>query len=309
LFPVLQECRVIKSALELDVLRYVNKISSEAHMELMKSIKPGLFEYQMESMFRHHTYYHGGCRNMSYTCIGCSGENGAILHYGHAGEPNSKMLVDGEMVLFDMGAEYHCYCSDITRCYPTNGKFTEDQKDVYNSVLAAQNAVLATMKPGVSWLEMHRLALKTICEQLKRRGFLQGEVDDMMAHDVGFVFMPHGLGHFLGLDTHDVGGYSIGHPTRSTQKSFKKLRTARVLQEGMVITVEPGIYFIDVLLDQALSNPDVAKFLVAEKISKFRKFGGVRIEDDIIVTATGCENMTIAPRTVEQIEALMAKKS
>jgi len=268
-------------------------------------VKDGLMEYQMEAVFRHETYFKGGCRNMSYTCICASGHNGATLHYGHAGAPNSKSLRDGEMVVFDMGAEYHCYCSDITRSFPVNGKFTQDQKVVYESVLAAQEAVMQAMKPGVLWPDMHRLANKVICVELKKHGLLQGDVEEMQKHHIGALFMPHGLGHFLGLDTHDVGGYPEG-VQRIQEPGIKSLRSGRVLQEGMVITVEPGIYFIAAVIEPALVDPVKSQFLVVERIKQFANFGGVRIEDDVIVTATGMENMTTAPRTVAEIEAWMS---
>eukprot|EP01098_Paradermamoeba_levis_P002332 TRINITY_DN12739_c0_g1_i1.p1 TRINITY_DN12739_c0_g1~~TRINITY_DN12739_c0_g1_i1.p1 ORF type:complete len:151 (-),score=63.50 TRINITY_DN12739_c0_g1_i1:120-530(-) len=131
-------------------------------------------------------------------------------------------------------------------------------------------------------------------------------MEEMMAVRLGATFMPHGLGHFMGCDTHDVGGYPEG-VTRSTEAGLKSLRTARVLKEGMVLTVEPGLYFIDILLDEALANPAKNKFLVAEKLNEFRKFGGVRLEDDVVVTADGIENLSSGcPRTVAEIETIMS---
>jgi Xaa-Pro dipeptidase len=308
LFPVLSECRVIKSPLELDLLRYVNRVSSEAHKQVMRQIKPGMSEFQMESIFLHECYFKGGCRHTSYTCICASGENGAILHYGHAAAPNSKQLHDGDMVVFDMGVEYHCYASDITCSFPVNGKFTADQRIVYETVLAAQQAVMREMKPGVEWGHMHRLANRVICQELKRHGLLKGEVDEMMKHHVGALFMPHGLGHFLGIDTHDVGGYPKGME-RIPEPGIKSLRTLRKLEAGMVITVEPGIYFIEHLLDRAAKDPAHSQFLNMDVINRFRRFGGVRIEDDVIITENGIENMTKAPRTVEEIEAWMSGRT
>jgi len=304
LFPEIVECRVIKSEEELKLLRYINKCSSDAHAAVMKMAKPGVLEYQCEAKFLYEAYYNGGCRNVSYTCICAAGSNGSVLHYGHAGAPNNKQLKDGQMVVFDMGAEHHCYASDITRSFPVNGKFTQDQRDVYETVLAAQEAVMKSMKPGVEWTDMHRLANRVICEEFKRRGFLQGDVDDMLKNHVGAVFMPHGLGHLLGLDTHDVGGYPKG-VERINEPGLKSLRCRRPLEAGMVITVEPGVYFIESLLEAAFKNPSQAKFLNVEKIKTFMSFGGVRIEDDVIVTNTGIENMTTVPRSVEEIEKLM----
>ncbi|EPB70997.1 peptidase, M24 family [Ancylostoma ceylanicum] len=187
-----------------------------------------------------------------------SGCNGSILHYGHANAPNEKQIKDGDMCLFDMGPEYNCYASDVTTSFPANGKFTEKQKMVYNAVLDANLSVFKSAKPG--------------------------EVEEMLAARIGAVFMPHGLGHFLGLDVHDCGGY-LG-----------------------VITIEPGCYFIDTLLDAAFKNPDQAKFLVKEEIDKYRGEGGVRIEDDVVIWESGNENMNCVPRTVKEIEEFMASE-
>jgi len=305
LWPEIVECRVIKSPMELDLLRYVCRISSEAHIEVMKRCRPGMMEYQLESLFQHEIYSKGGCRHVSYTCICGSGAHGAILHYGHAGAPNSKQLSDGDLMLLDMGGEYHCYGADITCSYPANGRFSEKQKIMYNAVLAAQLAVFAAMKPGVMWTDMHALSLRTILTELTRHGILHGDVDEMMDADLGAVFMPHGLGHFLGIDTHDVGGYLIG-PPRGTRPGFKSLRTSRVLEKNMVLTVEPGLYMIDPLLDKAIADQKQRRFLNIDKLNEFRGMGGVRLEDDVIVTADGIENMTKCPRTIEEVEACMA---
>jgi len=265
-------------------------------------------EYQLESVFLHHSYYEGGCRSPSYTCICATGPNGSVLHYGHAASPNDRTVRDGDMCRFDMGIEYHCYCSDITCSFPVNGVFTEDQRIVYNAVLKAQQAVENALKPGISWPDMHRLAERCILADLLAAGVLHnGTVDEMIAVHMGAVFMPHGLGHMLGLDTHDVGGYPPTGIPRSTLPGLKKLRTARVMEEGMVITVEPGLYFIDMLLDAALSNAEQSVFINADAIKRFRKFGGVRLEDDVLVTKDGCEVLTQVPRTIEDIEAWMKK--
>jgi len=307
LHPVISECRVIKTELELDVLRYVCRISSDAHVAVMKAIRPGMKEYQGEAVFLHHSYFNGGCRHASYTCICGSGENGSILHYGHAAAPNDKTIKDGDMCLFDMGAEYFCYASDITCSFPVNGKFTEKQKNIYNAVLKANQAVIQAAKPGVSWVNMHLLSNRVMLQELLNVGILQGKVDDMMKANLGATFQPHGLGHFMGLDVHDVGGYLEDHPPRPTRAGLKSLRTARVLQAGMVITVEPGCYFIQSELNKALADPELSPFFVKDVIDEYRSFGGVRIEDDIIITKDGVELMSIVPRSVEEIESIMAQ--
>jgi len=306
LHPVLVECRVHKTAQEVEVLRYTNKISSRAHVEVMRAVKPGMKEYQLESLFQHLCYSQGGMRHVSYTCICATGPNGAALHYGHAGAPNDRSLEAGDMALFDMGAQYHCYASDITCSFPVTGTFSEDQKVVYEAVLRAMTEVEAAMKPGVSWPNMHRLAERCILEGLKGGGFLTGDVGEMMEAHLGATFMPHGLGHLMGLDTHDVGGYNEGCPPRPVEPGLSKLRTARVLEEGMCITVEPGCYFIDINLDAALADPAMAKFFNKPAIDRMRGFGGIRLEDDVIVAAAGIEVLTKVPRAVEDVEAVMA---
>ncbi|XP_063698867.1 xaa-Pro dipeptidase [Culicoides brevitarsis] len=308
LYPILCECRVIKSPAEIEVLRYVARISSEAHKKVMQSIEPGKHEYHAEAEFLAYTYYVGGCRHVSYTCICGVGNNSSILHYGHAGAPNDYEIKDGDMCLFDMGANYYGYAADITCSFPANGKFTPDQKIVYNAVLAARDAVCNTAKDGVSWVDMHLLANRVMLTKLKEAGLLKGEVDDMMQAGLAAIFQPHGLGHLIGLDVHDVGGYLEGCPPRPKEAGVNRLRFARTLKAGMYVTVEPGCYFIDCLLDKAFADPVQSKFLVAEKINRFRGFGGVRIEDDVLITKDGIENFTLVPRTVEEIEAHMAQR-
>lgn len=305
LHPIITELRVIKTDLELDVLRYTNKISSRAHIEVMKSVKPGMFEYQLESIFQHYCYYNGGARIMSYTCICATGPNGATLHYGHAGAPNDRLIKESDMCLYDMGCEYHCYASDITCSFPASGVFSPQQTIIYNAVLNSSRAVMASAKPGVEWPRMHELADRIHLERLKAAGLLQGDVEEMVTARLGAIFMPHGLGHLMGIDTHDVGGYLAGTPERSTLPGLKSLRTARFLRENMVLTVEPGIYFIDCLLDKALNDAVLSKFMVKDEIEKYRGFGGVRIEDNIVVTATGIELLTQVPRSIGEIEQLM----
>ncbi|KAG6428624.1 hypothetical protein SASPL_112877 [Salvia splendens] len=355
LHPILTECRVLKSAFELAVIQFANDISSEAHVEVynlepcpscrvMRKTKVGMKEYQLESMFLHHTYMYGGCRHCSYTCICATGSNSSVLHYGHAAAPNDRIFEDGDMALLDMGAEYHFYGSDITCSFPVNGKFTDDQSLIYNvstvtylwiyAVLLAHDAVISNMRPGVSWVDMHILAERTILESLKKGNLLLGyaccstfpshflilldlimissrlpdfkrDVDAMVQERIGAVFIPHGLGHLLGIDTHDPGGYLKG-AERPKEPGLKSLRTSRELLEGMVITVEPGCYFIDALLIPAMENVQTSKFFNRHEISRFRGFGGVRIESDVYVSCDGCVNMTKCPRAIKDIEAVMA---
>ncbi|KAH0449502.1 hypothetical protein IEQ34_020194 [Dendrobium chrysotoxum] len=305
LHPILTECRVFKSKLELDLIQYANDVSSEAHVEVMRRISTDMKEYQLESIFLHHIYMYGGCRHCSYTCICATGENSAVLHYGHAAAPNDRALKEGDIALFDMGAEYHFYGSDITCSFPVSGKFTNDQAAIYNAVLKAHDSVIKSITPGVSWIDMHKLAEKIILESLKTVGIIVGDIDEMVEERLGAIFLPHGLGHLLGIDTHDPGGYTEGME-RPKEPGLSSLRTIRELKEGMVITVEPGCYFIDALLNPALEHPMLSKFLKKEELDRFNNFGGVRIESDVVVTSNGSRNLTNVPRQTWEIEAVMA---
>jgi len=306
LYDELAECRVIKSHEEMKVMRYVNTMSGKAHKKVMRMMKPGRMEYEGEATFKHYSYMKGGMRFTGYTCICASGPNSAVLHYGHAGEPNNRMVQEGDMMLFDMGAEYAGYTADLTVSFPATGKFTSNQKFVYRTCLKANRAVIAAMKPGVSWPSMHRLAEEVILKEFLEEGLLFGTLEDLKAVYMGAVFMPHGLGHLIGLNVHDVGGY-VNAPPRIQEPGIENLRTARTLLEGMVITVEPGVYFGDALLEAAYNNPDQAQYMNKERIEEFRGSGGVRIEDGVAVTWDGTELLSNnLPRTVEEIEAFMA---
>jgi Xaa-Pro dipeptidase len=305
LHPEIVECRVKKSDAEVALLAWVNDVSSAAHVAVMQRARPGMMEYQLEATFLHEIYARGGCRFTAYTCICGCGPRSSILHYGHQGAPNDGRLRDGDLFLNDSGAQYHGYASDITCTFPVNGRFSADQKAIYEAVLAANRAVQEAMRPGVPWPDMHRLSVRVLAEHLRDIGLVRGSVDELLARHVPALFMPHGLGHLMGLDVHDVGGYPEG-VTRIDEPGIRSLRCGRRLEAGMVITVEPGLYFIDAILDPALADPSLSHLLVPEVIARFRGFGGVRIEDDVLVTPDGARNLTRVPRAVDEIEAAMA---
>lgn len=265
-----------------------------------------MYQYQIEAEFLKHVYKHGGCRHVGYSCICGTGLQSAILHYGYSNAPNDNVINDGDMCLFDMGAEYFGYTADITCSFPVNGYFNADQRMIYEAVLEANWAVKAQAKPGASWRCMHLLANRILLENLKKGGLLCGEVEEMMSVDLAYTFQPHGLGHLLGLQVHDVGGYIEGTPPRESTQSLSKLRTCRTLVKGMIMTIEPGCYFIEHLLNKAMQDSKLSKFLVQCNIDRFRCFGGVRIEDDVLITDCGAEVLNKVPRTVREIEEWMA---
>lgn len=184
-------------------------------------------------------------------------------------------------------------------------RFTDDQKAIFEGVLNAQRAVYAMMRPGVLWTDCHGAAEREVLAALVKVGVLNGTVDQLAAVHMGATFFPHGLGHLIGCDTHDVGGYLDGTPARSTEPGKKKLRMARPLLPNMVVTVEPGCYFIDYLLDKALADPVLSVHINADVVARFRGFGGVRLEDVVVVTSDGPVNLTTCPRTVEEVESVM----
>ncbi|CAB9508484.1 Pro aminopeptidase PEPP [Seminavis robusta] len=310
LFPILAECRVGKSETELAMLRHVTEVTSFAHAYVMRNIQPGNMEYQGESLFRHYCYYNYGCRLVGYTSICGCGPNAAVLHYGHAGEPNDRQLEHDNICLFDMGAEYFGYGSDVTCSFPASGKFNDRQRHIYRGVLQAQIDVYNMLKPGVSYLDCHKAAEAAILKNLIAMGMVTTNdktVEELVEMRLGAVFMPHGLGHFIGIDTHDVGGYLPGHQPRIDEPGLRKLRTARDMKENMTLTVEPGCYFIDHLLDGALAEESPLKpYLNETMIQEYRGFGGVRLEDVVVITKDGCINYTLCPRTIEEVEHVMS---
>ncbi|MEX0894587.1 MAG: aminopeptidase P family protein [Balneolaceae bacterium] len=295
-------CRCIKSEWELDQLREASRINNIAHNEVIKALKPGKYEYEMKAIFEFHQVQRGLLQD-AYNGIHASGPNSAILHYVE----NTRQMQDGDLYLIDAGYEYNGYSSDITRTYPVNGTFSGDQAAIYQTVLNAQLATIEAAKPGIEMEDLHMLSARTLLEGLKDFGLVRGKMDEMMENDIFALFFPHGLGHFLGLDTHDVGGYPKG-VDRIDRPGLRYLRTRRELLPGMVITLEPGLYFIPALLKPAFDDKQKKKFLNREKLESFFDFGGVRIEDNLIITEEGSENLTDVPKQIREIETLMQKK-
>lgn len=306
LWDTMNECRLTKTPEELKIMQYVNDVSSAAHIEVMRAARPGVREYVSEATFRYHSMLRG-CFRTGYDCICPSGRRNAILHYGHPAENNVEVVEDSALRLQDMGAEYHCYSADVTCTWPVAGKFSPGQRLVYEAVWDATLAVEETVRPGVCYKSMHRLAQRVLLERMTAGGLFKGDVEEMVAAGLIGHFMPHGLGHCLGLDVHDVGGYAPGTFRRDDPSIRQNLRLGRELVEGMVITVEPGFYFVDYLIEEALADERLAQFINQDVLHElWAEVGGIRIEDDVVVTATGCRVLTCVPRTCEEIEAVMA---
>ena len=270
---LLHELRLIKSAAEIRVMRRAGEISAEAHTRAMRECQPGRFEYHLEASIQH-TFAEYGARFPAYSSIVGSGANACILHYT---ENNARMR-SGDLVLIDAGCEFQGYAADITRTFPVNGQFTPEQRAIYDLVLEAQRAAIAKVKPGNTWNQPHDATVRVITRGLIKLGLLKGSERDLIKAEAYRDFYMHRAGHWLGLDVHDVGDYRIGGRWRQ-------------LEPGMVLTIEPGIYI-------ATDNTRVAK--------KWRGIG-VRIEDDVVVTETGCEVLTAdVPKRADEIEALMA---
>ncbi len=268
---LLNEMRLIKDKHELDIMRRAAAISTRAHQRAMRFTRPGQFEYQVEAELLHEFCSHGA-RQPAYTSIVAGGANACVLHY----VGNDAKLKDGDLLLIDAGCEFEGYASDITRAFPVNGKFSDPQKDVYEIVLAAQAAAIAAAKPKQTWNAPHDAALRVLAQGFIDLKLCHGSVDAVLESESYKKFYMHRTGHWLGMDVHDVGDYKIGGDWRA-------------LQPGMVLTVEPGCYI------RPADDVPIALWNI-----------GIRIEDDVLITAKGYEVLTdAAPKTVAAIEELM----
>ncbi len=270
---LLHELRLIKSNAEIKLMEQAAKISAEGHRRAMAVCKPGIYEYEMEAELLH-AFVRNGSRAPAYSSIVAAGDNACILHYN----TNNAEVKEGDLVLIDAGCEYEHYASDITRTFPASGKFSAEQKAIYELVLKAQEAAIEAVKPGVAWDEPHNASVKVITQGLVKLGLLKGRPAQLIKSEAYRDFYMHRVGHWIGMDVHDVGDYKIDEDWR-------------LLEPGMVTTIEPGIYI-------APDNTKVAK--------KWRGIG-VRIEDDVLVTKTGHRVLSTGiPKTVAEIESFMA---
>ena len=314
--PILGDLRLHKTAAEVDCLRLACEITAEGHAEAMRFTRPGRYEYQVQAALEY-VFRARGARRDGYPSIVASGGNACILHYTE----NDRRIGNGDLVLIDAGAEYGYFSADITRTFPASGVFSGPQREVYDLVLGAQRSALALARPGSTMKELHEEAVRVIAEGLVGLGLLPGPADRVVAmHHYREYFM-HGTGHWLGMDVHDAGAYGVGGAPRP-------------LVPGMAFTVEPGIYvdperaevelpMLEYDLDEWTERRMLLGSAKAKKIEKrereavptvkhpvpeaFRGIG-VRIEDDVLVTGTGHDNLTAGvPTDPEEIEALCAE--
>ena len=270
---IIDEMRLHKDDNEIELMQIASDISADAHTQAMRAVRPGMMEYALEAELNYIFGKNGGVP--AYNSIVGGGENACILHYVE----NDKALKDGDLVLIDAAAEYQLYASDITRTFPVNGKFSPEQKALYNVVLDAQIAAINAVQIGNSYKEPHNVAVRILVQGLLDLGLMQGDIDDIIEKEAFRQFYMHGTGHWLGMDVHDVGAYKVDGEWRS-------------YEEGMVVTVEPGVYIA----------PD------DETVDAKWRGIGIRIEDDVVATANGPLVLTAkVVKTVEDIEALMAK--
>ncbi|TCB68239.1 Xaa-Pro aminopeptidase [Acinetobacter terrestris] len=270
---ILDEMRLHKSEKEIKLMQLASNISSEAHTRAMQTVRPGMMEYALEAEINY-IFGKNGCVP-AYNSIVGGGANACILHYVE----NDKALNDGDLVLIDAACEYQLYASDITRTFPVNGKFSPEQKALYEVILKAQLAAIDAVRIGNSYKEPHNIAVRIMVEGLLELGLMKGDIDDIIRTESFRQFYMHGTGHWLGMDVHDVGSYKIDGEWRA-------------YEEGMVVTVEPGLYIA----------PD------DETVDAKWRGIGIRIEDDVVATANGPLVLTKnVVKTVEDIEMLMAK--
>jgi len=304
--PIVDELRMIKDNQEIEMLRKAANVTSAGLIDAYKICKPSMYEYEIEAIIEYN-YRKAGLSMPGFRSIVGSGSNATILHY----DKNIRQMKDGDLLLMDVGAESELYIADITRTIPVNGKFTMEQKEIYELVLNAEEEAIKVMKPGNGNLECHHKAADILINGL----FKLGLITDPKSLWQQKLFILYRMNHWLGLDVHDVGSYG---PTSGNYNTymFNTEEKGRPFLPGMVSTIEPGLYFRPDLLDnlQTLAGKDVPQKEIDDYLSKvkpiFQKYIGIgiRIEDDILITKNGNEILSInAPKSVNEIEKLMTK--
>lgn len=294
--------RSIKSDEEIEQIEAALEISYQTNKMAMKMSKPGIYEKEVAGAIEGLVLSWGS--QVSFPIIFST--HGETLHnFSH-----ENLMQEGDIIVVDSGAESPLhYASDITRTFPVSGKFSEIQKDIYSIVLTTQEEAIKIMRPGILFKDVHLHAAKITAEGMKRLGFMKGNIDDAVSMGAQALFFPHGLGHLVGLDVHDMenlGEDNVGYDAeikRSDQFGLAYLRFAKKLEPGLVLTVEPGIYFIPELIDQWKAQKKFTDFINYDKVEQFKNFGGIRIEDDVLITEQG--NRILGkpiPKTIKDVE-------
>ena len=306
LIKAVVDLRSVKEPCEIEEITKACNIGYEMHTAAMRNCKPGVKEQYIAGLIEGIAASYGSM--VSFPVI--LSQNGETLH----NHDHSQILQEGRMMLTDAGAEeVSHYCSDFTRTVPVGGKFLTRHKEVYNIVLAANNKAIEIAKPGVTYQYVHLEVCKVLAQGLKDLGLMKGDVNEAVAAGAHALFMPHGLGHMMGLDVHDMedlGQIYVGYDDETRpidQFGTSSLRMGRRLQEGFVITDEPGCYFIPALIDQWRAQGIHKEFLNYDKIETFKDFGGIRLEDDILIIPGGSRFLgdKRTPITVEEVEEIM----
>lgn len=293
----IEACRVVKDDHEIAMIRHANIVSSYAHEQVLASVKRAKNERELNAVFVMHCHANA-CREQAYGCICAGGSNASSLHYVH-----NDMPLEGRLnLLLDAGCEYNCYCSDITRTFPLRNKFTQESREIYDLVLLMQSECMKMIKAGVKWDDVHFKAHRVAAEGLQKLGILNKKlsVDDILKSRVTTRFFPHGLGHYLGMDTHDVGGNA---DYEDADEMFRYLRIRGEVPANAVLTNEPGIYFRKFPLEQELKDGKWDNVIDQEVLKRYWDVGGIRIEDDIWVKEDGYENLTTVKSSWDYIES------
>lgn len=298
----IETCRVAKDDYEIALIRHANIVSSYAHEQVLQSVHRASNERELNALFVMHCHANN-CKEMAYGCICAAGTAGSTLHYVH----NDQPLEGKDNILLDAGAEYQCYCADITRTFPitADGKFTKESKQIYDLVHLMQSECFKMIRAGVMWEDVHMKAHTVAAEGLRELGIFHKSLSTKQILDSHITtrFFPHGLGHYLGMDTHDCGGnanYEDPNPY------FAYLRVRGKLPAGAVITNEPGIYFRKYPFQAELKEGKWDGIVDQEVLAKYWRVGGVRIEDDIVVKEDGYENLTTVRSDWEFVQSMVS---
>jgi Xaa-Pro aminopeptidase len=297
LSEIVSEARRAKDAGELALMRAAAGATAAGHRAALRLSRTGMTERQLQVEVEAEFFRNGSARTAYGSIVG-GGPNGAVLHFA----PTSRPFADGEIILMDAAAEHDGYAADVTRTWPVGPRFAGIQRDLYQLVLGVQERAIAGVRPEKEYRELHLEACEAIAAGLVDLGILRGQPPDLVERDAHALFFVHGLGHMLGLATHDAGGCLAGRP-KSDRFGLKWLRADLPLQENYVVTIEPGIYFIRALLEDPERRANYRDAVNWELVDRLASFGGIRIEDDVRVTATGPEVLSAAiPKQISAIE-------